>query len=292
MEISDAYQLLAAESQCWAMSPEHLETTAAVIASGVKAAAHADSLFPKTQATTAVIPIMGPLTRRPSFFFTHNYADISRSLKEAVSARNVKKIILLVDSPGGAAAGVEELAAEIRAANRVKPVTAIADVFMASAAYWLGSQAGTIVATPSAEVGSVGTLMLHFDTSRALDKAGITPTFIVSKASPFKTEINSFEPLSGEAHEDIQQKVDEWTSRFVRGIATGRGISEKMVAARFGKGRTMLAPAALQAGLVDKIATFEQAISAPHAGIQRRINNVAPQSIDARRRRLRLEALR
>ena len=88
-----------------------------------------------------------PLSRRPSFLSelfglgdAGTYTGISRRLAAAVADRSVKRIILLVDSPGGAALGVEELADEIRRANAVKPVVAVVDVLMASAALWLGQQ--------------------------------------------------------------------------------------------------------------------------------------------------------
>ncbi len=248
------------------MAPDHLEAVAAVIATGTKMAARSIPEAPAPK-VASVIPIFGPLSRRPSFLSelfglgdAGTYSGISRRLAVAVADRSVQRIILLVDSPGGAALGVEELADEIRRANAIKPVVAVADVLMASSALWLGSQAGEVIATPSADIGSVGVVGLHLDTSRALDRLGVTPTFIISNVSPFKSKGNELEPLSEEGRDHVQEMIDELAGRFVRDLARGRGVSEAIVIRQFGRGRTMFAPEAKRVGLVDRIATIERVL--------------------------------
>lgn len=131
----------------------------------------------------------------------------------------------------------------------------------ASAAYHLGSQATKFVATPSAELGSIGVYGLHVDASRAVDAAGLTPTYIASGISPFKTEGNPFEPLGEEARAFLQGQVDEIGRRFVRAVARGRRVSESTVTTLFGGGRVLLAPAAHRVGMVDGIETLATALS-------------------------------
>jgi signal peptide peptidase SppA len=300
MDTAAAYKLLQSESALWAMAPEHLESVAAVIASGVKMAArsHPVAVAPSG---TAIVPIMGPLSRRPSFLSelfgmgdAGSYQGIRRRLNEALADKSISRIILLVDSPGGAALGVEELAADIRAANSQKPITAVVDVLMGSAALWLGAQAGRVVATPSAEIGSVGAFMLHIDTSRALDRLGLAPTFITSKISPHKTEGNAFEPLGKEAHAHLQGQIDELAGKFVRDLARGRGVSTSHVTTQFGRGRTMFAADAKRVGLVDDVGTIETVlagrdpIARPLARRGAGTGNTPPRS--ARSRRLQLLA--
>ncbi|WP_330163186.1 S49 family peptidase, partial [Streptococcus pneumoniae] len=78
----------------------------------------------------------------------------------------------------------------------------MADGLMASAAYYIGSQASELVASPSSLLGSVGVYQQHVDYSRALDKEGVTITFISS--SPEKTAGNSYEPLGDAGRKQLQ----------------------------------------------------------------------------------------
>ena len=267
--LSDAYRMLAAESAIWAMPPAHLEALAVTLARGDKLAVARRGAAPAMQpGAVAIIPILGPLSRRSSLLMSllglteaSTYQGIARNLAGALADREVKQIMLMIDSPGGTVGGLPELADDIARAGRIKPVIAVADGLAASAAFWLATQAGRFVATPSAEVGSVGVYLLHVDASRMVDAAGLTPTFIASKISPAKVEANPLEPLTEEARDFLQGEVDKIGNRFVRGVARGRGVSESTVIARFGRGRIVLAPDAKRAGMIDEIQTFDQALS-------------------------------
>jgi ClpP class serine protease len=78
-----------------------------------------------------------------------------------------------IDSPGGTVAGTPELAAAVSALDQKKPVYAFSSGLMASAAYWIASQARAIYATPSAQVGSIGVVQAVVDRSAAINAAGI-----------------------------------------------------------------------------------------------------------------------
>ncbi|CAN5850695.1 hypothetical protein BH18ACI5_BH18ACI5_04420 [soil metagenome] len=137
-----------------------------------------------------VLPIVGPITYRPSIFsFLFGGTAITEArdtLKRFVQNRDVETIVMLVDSGGGDVIGVEEFSYELRQARRVKPIVACVDCVCGSAAYWLAAQATEIVATPSGQVGSVGCYYLHADQSQLLANVGIRPTFI--HAGRFKVE--------------------------------------------------------------------------------------------------------
>ena len=298
--LSDAWKLLAAESAIWAMPPAQLEALAVMLARGDKLAVARRGPAPAMQrGATAVVPILGPLSRRPSLFMSlfglteaSTYQGIGRNLANALADREVKSIVLLIDSPGGTVGGLPELADQIARAGQVKPVTAVADGLAASAAFWLGSQATRFVATPSGELGSIGVFALHVDASRALDAAGLAPTFVASEISPFKTERNPLEPLTGEAKKFLQGEVNEVGHNFVRAVARGRKVSESTVTTLYGKGRVLLAPAANRFGMIDGIETFATALSLAPGAKQGGVVVRAPSSRLAphnpRRRRLAL----
>ena len=266
MGLRDAYRGRLAESPLWCRGGGHRQAVAIRLAAGLASPRRA-SVAPSS-GRTAVIPIRGPLSRHPGLISklfglgdAGSYSGIRRRLFEAAASPDFDRIVLVVDSPGGAALGVEELAEDIRQVGRTKPVTAVVDVLCASAALWLASAAGALYATPSGEIGSVGVFQLHLDISRALDTAGVVPTFIVSRVSPFKTEGTSLQPLDDEARAYFQSEIDELAGRFVRDLARGRRVGIGTVERDFGKGRTMFSSEALRVGLIDGIARTEDVIA-------------------------------
>lgn len=212
----------------------------------------------------AVVPLTGIITPQGSFLsFLFGGAPggllaFREALQEAVSSPEVGTIILDVDSPGGLVDLVPETAAEVRAARDVKDVIAVADTQMNSAAYWIASQASTVVATPSGDAGSIGVYRVHDDLSGLNAQIGIKVTYI--HAGDRKVDGNPDEPLSPTAIADWQADVDDVYELFVADVAAGRGVSEATVLSDFGEGRTMNARRALDAGLVDRIATFDEVV--------------------------------
>jgi signal peptide peptidase SppA len=171
---------------------------------------------------------------------------------------NVVAVVLNIDSPGGSVYGVQELAAKIMAARGVKPISAVANSMAASAAYWLGCQCSDFACTPSGEVGSIGVVARHQDVSGAHEAMGIKTTYITT--SKFKAEGNPHEPLSEEARAAILAGCEVYDSAFVKAVATGRGVSQTKVREGFGQGRMLTAQAALDAGMVDRVATLQQVV--------------------------------
>jgi signal peptide peptidase SppA len=181
---------------------------------------------------------------------------IGSMLDQAVADPTIGAIILDVDSPGGSVAGVTELSSKIFNARGKKPIIAISNSLMASAAFWIASAADEIVVTPSADIGSVGVIGVHTDTSEADEKAGIKTTFVT--AGKFKGE--GAMPLTDEGLSAMQERVNEFHDMFVTDLARNRGVSENKVRNDFGQGRVMGASAAIANKLADRIGTFEQVV--------------------------------
>jgi signal peptide peptidase SppA len=177
---------------------------------------------------------------------------------DAVNDSAVRAILLRIDSPGGTAAGVPELADRIVAARGRKPIKAVVDPLAASAAYWVASAADEIICTPSGETGSVGALSIHFDRSEQLKKQGVNATIIRSPTG--KAEFTGLEPLTKDALAHEQDVISRLHTQFVQTLAKNRGIPSGTVYTTFGKGRTVDAPAALAAGMIDRIAPFQSVV--------------------------------
>ena len=215
------------------------------------------------RATSAVLPIYGTIVPRATMFTEMSggvsVEQISAAFRQSVQDPQVKAIVLDIDSPGGSATGIPELAAEIRAARGTKPIVAVANYVMASGAYWLAAQADEIVASKSALVGSIGVYGVHEDQSERDAKDGVKVTMV--SAGKFKTEANPHEPLSAEATEHMQAFVDENYEWFVGDVAAGRRVSFNEVLHGFGEGRVVTAPSAVELGMVDSIGTLEETLA-------------------------------
>lgn len=276
MKVGNAGYALLAEARrwVWAVRPEFwdpfsrmlgldqipIEATEAHI-KRAETAARRDNR--RRESAVAVVPLHGVITPRASIlsmlFGGGGLELFRRQIAEAASDDDVSAIVLDVDSPGGSSALVEETAADVRAAGESKPVVAVANADMGSAAYWIASQATELSATPSALVGSIGAFVLHYSFEGMNEKMGIEPTYIA--AGRFKTEGNEDEALSDEARDHLQSIVDASYDAFVRDVALGRGASEKAVRTGFGEGRMLPAADALAEGMVDRVETLESAVA-------------------------------
>lgn len=233
----------------------------------------------------AVIPIVGTIIHRGNMFAQSSGAasiqHITTQFRAAMKNTNVGSIIFDIDSPGGSVAGVETLAKEIYQARGVKPITAVANDLIASAAYWIGSAADEIVVTPTAQVGSIGVLAIHEDVSEALAAQGVKVNLI--HAGKYKTEGNPFEPLNDEARAEIQSMVDMYYDMFVGAVSRQRGVPKSDIRNGFGEGRVVGAKTAVSLGMANRLGTLDDVIEKAQSGSKKR----AASSVDFRRRRLR-----
>jgi signal peptide peptidase SppA len=226
----------------------------------------------------AVLPIVGSLAHRVGGIEAASgvvgYTALQAALTALLDNPNVRGILLDIDSPGGEVAGLIELCEWIRAAKAEKPIWALANATMASAAYWLASAATRIIAAPASRVGSIGVVTAHVDRSKEMQKRGQAVTFI--HAGAHKVDGHAFAPLPDPVRDAIQSSVDELYSQFVTAVATNRGIEEKSIRATEAK---MFGPqAAIEAGLIDAVGTFGEAMLA----FAEYLDNGAPASTDTR----------
>ena len=214
----------------------------------------------------AVIPVYGVIAPRMNIMLAFSggtsLEELGGAIDEAIADADVSAIVLDIDSPGGSTDGLAEFAAYLRdvRAKSGKHIAAVVNYTCASAAYYIAAQTNEILITPSGMVGAIGTIARHFDESRAYDMEGVTPTLIVSDNAPRKADGNPYEPLSEEAHAEIQNIVNRYGAMFVNDVAKGRGITASKVTEDFGQGRMLLPDDALKAGMVDGVATLEQTV--------------------------------
>lgn len=239
----------------------------------------------------AVLPVFGTLIQRAGFMEQMSGAtdvsDLSRQFDGFMADSEISTIVLQVDSPGGVVFGIKEFADKIFAARDSKRIVAVADGYMASAAYKIGSAASEVFVSPSSLTGSIGVYQLHIDTSEADAMEGLKISLI--SAGKYKVEGNPFEPLSDEARTAMQSEVNAFYGDFTNDVARNRGVRTSEVRNGFGEGRVLTAAKAVSEGLADKVATFEEVLQSlvPSGGSNNSSRKRARADVERRRLALR-----
>ncbi len=211
----------------------------------------------------AVLNIIGPIFRYANLFtWISGATSVEMLAKRFAEVRDdpaISAIVLNIDSPGGEVAGISELSKAIYDAREKKTIVAYADDLTASGAYWLASAASKIVASDTAELGSIGVVATIVDRG---PRDGVKSYQFVSSVSPKKRP--DLETEEGRA--TMQQRIDDLATVFVAAVARGRGVSEDTVASDFGRGGVLIASKAVEAGMADEIGTFEGVIESLNTG--------------------------
>lgn len=208
----------------------------------------------------AIIPVTGTLINRfgSSYSWLTGYNFIAQMMKLAVADDDVKGILLDVNSYGGEAAGCFECSQLIYSLRGTKPIVAMVDSNSYSAGYAIASAADRIYSIPSGGEGSIGVVCMHMDMSAYLNNLGVKITFIFS--GDHKVDGNPYEPLPADVEAAYQKRVDASRLKFATLVAQNRGLKVDDVMGT--EAACYPAPDALTLGLIDAIATPEQAMSA------------------------------
>lgn len=213
--------------------------------------------------SVAVLPLFGTIFPRANLFSSFSGGTsaekFGKQFAELMNDPSVGAVVLDVNSPGGQVYGVDELAKQIYDARGRKPIVAVANHQMASAAYWIATSADEVVVSPSGEVGSIGVFAVHEDYSAQLEKEGVKVSII--REGKYKAEGNPYEPLGEEARAAIQTNVRESYDAFAAAVARNRGVNPAAVRGGFGEGRMVSAQQALKLGMADKIETLDETVN-------------------------------
>ncbi|ADP71276.1 peptidase S49 [Rhodomicrobium vannielii ATCC 17100] len=215
---------------------------------------------PRLEGNIAVLPIMGTLVRRLSWIEAESgltsYKTITDDITQLMLDPYIRGVILEIDSYGGEAGGVFDLADFIRKIQRQtgKPIYAHANENAASAAYAIACAAEKVWVARTGEVGSIGVICAHLDQSQADEKAGLRWTFI--SAGERKTWGNPHEPLGDEARARVQADVDWLYDEFVKTVARYRGMRPADIRAT--KADVFRGEDAVGVGLADASGTLDE----------------------------------
>jgi len=187
--------------------------------------------------------------------------DADTIIEQMIAFRNdrqIKAIILRIDSPGGGVGPSQEIYSETRRTSRTKKVVASLGSVAASGGYYVASAADSIVANPGTLTGSIGVLMEFVRVEELLKKIGIEMQVI--KSGEFKDIGSPNRKMTHEEKEMLSTLLEDIRNQFVTAVSQGRNMPEEAVLA-LADGRIFSGRQAKDLGLVDSLGNFRDAVS-------------------------------
>lgn len=187
-----------------------------------------------------------------------------RELQKLRKDKNVKAVVLRVNSPGGSAFASEQIWREVQLLKKEKPVVVSMGGYAASGGYYISCGANKIVAEPTTLTGSIGIFGLVPEASELLtDKVGLHFDVVkTNKHADFGgASVMGLpaRPFSADEAPMMQAMIERGYDLFTKRVAAGRGISQDSVDA-IGQGRVWTGEQAIKLGLVDKLGNLDDAI--------------------------------
>jgi len=171
-------------------------------------------------------------------------------IQELRDDKDVKAVIVRINSPGGTAVGGEALYRSLKNLASKKPVVAVMSELATSAGYMTALAADHIIARESTITGSIGVIMQSMNIQNLLDTLGIDP--IVIKSGPLKAVPNPVEPLTPEIQAATQALIDDMYAMFIKMVADNRSLSLETVRP-LADGRVFTGRQAFSENLIDQI---------------------------------------
>ncbi|HEG1425075.1 TPA: signal peptide peptidase SppA [Campylobacter jejuni] len=185
--------------------------------------------------------------------------DSSAVLEKIINAKNdsnIKGVLFVIDSPGGAFAPSMELALAIKDLKIKKPVLVYASGTMASGSYLAGVGANKILANLASFIGSIGVIMQGADLSGLANKLGIKEQTI--QAGEFKSAGTFARAWNENERNFLQGLIDQSYDLFTGFVAKERALDLNKKD-QWANARVFLAAKAKELGLIDELSNYENA---------------------------------
>ncbi len=179
-------------------------------------------------------------------------------LKKFRKNKDVKAIVLRIDSPGGGVGPSQEIYAEVKKTTRHKKVVASMGAIAASGGYYVSAAADHIMANPGTITGSIGVIMEFANAEELFKKIGVSA--IVIKSGDYKDTGSPLRKMTPEERRLLEDFVGNVHQQFVTAVAEGRKMSEETVRS-IADGRIFSGQQAQKLGLLDSLGNMEDAIA-------------------------------
>lgn len=187
-----------------------------------------------------------------------NSEKVTKDLRDLRKDKNVKAVVLRVNSPGGSAYGSEQIWREVSLLKAEKPVVVSMGDYAASGGYYISCAAHKIVAEPTTLTGSIGIFGMMPDASELLnDKLGLH--FDGVKTHKMADMGSMSRPFNAEESALMQQMVNQGYALFTKRCAEGRHIPLEELC-KIAEGRVWTGSMAKELKLVDELGGLDTAI--------------------------------
>ena len=194
--------------------------------------------------------IMPPYTER-----------LIQQIDHAAKDKNVKGVLLVVDSPGGLVTDSHQIYHRLQKLQETKPVNVQFKRMAASGGYYIAMGAGpkaTIFAEPTTWTGSIGVILPRYDASKLAEKIGIASDPL--KTGPYKDALSPFRPLSEEERKIWDNIIDQSFQKFISVIDDNRDQLDRDQVKALATGQIYTADDAKNNHLIDEIGFEEDSL--------------------------------
>jgi protease-4 len=183
---------------------------------------------------------------------------VLKQIRQAREDKQVKAVVLRVDSPGGTVSGSDRIWREVATLKEAKkPVVASMGGMAASGGYYVSAPADAIFAEPTTLTGSIGVIMELPQIHGLMEKLGVDLETVTT--GKWKDSGSMFRPMTDEERRRWKEMINDSYERFVRVVGQGRKLplaEAKAVA----NGKVFTAQEAVQSRLVDQLGYLDDAI--------------------------------
>ncbi len=196
----------------------------------------------------AIVKIEGPILES---------LDVLKELKEISLDKQIKAVVLRINSPGGAVSPSQEIYSQILKLKKDKKVVVSMGSLAASGGYYIACAADRIMANPGSTTGSIGVIIEFFGLQELIKKISVEPRII--KTGSHKGMGSPFKELTDRDRKYLQGITDNVYQQFIEAVSINRGIPlEKMTAVA--EGKLFTGEQAQKIGLVDELGNIYDAI--------------------------------
>ena len=182
---------------------------------------------------------------------------VIRDLRKLKDDKDVKAVVLRVNSPGGSAFASEQIWHAVKEVKAEKPVIVSMGDYAASGGYYISCVADTIVAEPTTLTGSIGIFGMVPNVKELADKVGIT--YDVVKTNKFADFGNLMRPFNNDEKALMQMMITEGYDTFLTRCAEGRHMTKEAIG-KIAEGRVWTGETAKKLGLVDELGGIDKAL--------------------------------
>lgn len=185
-------------------------------------------------------------------------SSVAKKIRQAADDKNVKAIVMDINSPGGTVASVQNIYGELNAAKQKgkKVVSLFRDV-AASGGFYIAMASDKIVAEPGTITGSVGVIMQTSNVQGLLEKIGVTVTPVTS--GKYKDIGSMYRPMTDAEKAILQDMVSDTYGQFKAAVAAGRPNVTPENLAEYTDGRVFTGQRAYDLGFIDALGGEEDA---------------------------------